>query len=45
MRYRLTIFVLALGTVIGYGSGIARLVHAHSMHCTAAHHSEEPSSK
>jgi hypothetical protein len=32
MRRRIVITLLALGTVVGYGSGIAHAVHAHHMH-------------
>jgi hypothetical protein len=43
MRRRIAIALLALGTVLGYGSGIARLVYGHS-HCAEAcrgqHHAE-----
>ncbi len=42
MRRRIAIALLALGAVLGYGSGIARLVHGH--HCADAcrgqHHAE-----
>jgi hypothetical protein len=43
MRRRIAIALLALGAVLGYGSGIARLVHGHH-HCADAcrgdHHAE-----
>lgn len=34
MRRRIVIALLTLGTVVGYGSGIARVLHAHG-HCRA----------
>jgi len=33
MRRRIVIVLLALGTVVGYGSGIAHAVHAHHARC------------
>jgi hypothetical protein len=44
MRRRIVIALLALGTVAGYGSGIAHAVHAHRMHagqCSGWHHDHE----
>lgn len=44
MRRRIVIALLALGTVAGYGSGIAHAVHAHRMHagqCAGWHHDHE----
>jgi hypothetical protein len=44
MRRRIAIALLALGTVLGYGSGIARLVHGYHGHCADAcrgHHQAE----
>jgi len=38
MRRRIVIAFLALGTVVGYGSGIAHAVHAHRAHCAGWHH-------
>jgi hypothetical protein len=36
MRRRITIAVLALGTVLGYGSGIAHIAHVHACHSHCA---------
>jgi hypothetical protein len=38
MRRRIVIALLALGTVVGYGSGIAQLAHGHHGHCAGWHH-------
>jgi hypothetical protein len=37
MRRRIAIVLLALGTVVGYGTGIAHAVHAHHAHCAGSH--------
>jgi hypothetical protein len=36
MRRKITIALLALGTVVGYGSGIAHAVHRHHHHAACA---------
>jgi hypothetical protein len=44
MRRRIVIALLALGTVVGYGSGIAHAVrwhHAHEGHCSGWHHDSD----
>jgi hypothetical protein len=46
MRRRIVIGLLALGTVVGYGSGIAHAVHMHRAHangeqCSGWHHHGE----
>jgi hypothetical protein len=44
MRRRIVIALLALGTVVGYGSGIAHAVrwhHAHAGECSHWHHDAE----
>jgi hypothetical protein len=33
MRRKIVIALLATGTVLGYGSGIAHAVHMHRAHC------------
>jgi hypothetical protein len=33
MRRKIVIALLATGTILGYGSGIAHAVHAHRAHC------------
>jgi hypothetical protein len=38
MRRRITIAVLALGAIVGYGSGIAHILHAHHAGCSDYHH-------
>ncbi len=38
MRRRIVIALLALGTVVGYGSGIASAVHQHRMHAGECSH-------
>jgi hypothetical protein len=38
MRRRIVIALLALGTVAGYGSGIAHLAHGHHGPCSGWHH-------
>jgi hypothetical protein len=45
MGRRIAIIVFALGTIVGYGSGIARIAHAHRAHCADWHSSESPSSR
>jgi hypothetical protein len=40
MRRKIVIVLLALGTVVGYGSGIARAVHVHSQ-CAGWHHADK----
>ena len=37
MRRKIAIALLALGTVAGYGSGIASAVHWHRVHGECAH--------
>jgi hypothetical protein len=44
MRRRVAIAVFALGTVLGYGSGIWHLAHAHRVHCNGCHHEQTPPS-
>jgi hypothetical protein len=34
MRRTITVVLLALGTFLGYGSGLAHLAHARHAHCT-----------
>jgi hypothetical protein len=45
MRRRIVIALLALGTFVGYGSGIAHAVHMHRAHgggeCAGWHHGEQ----
>jgi hypothetical protein len=41
MRRKFVIVLLALGTVVGYGSGIARAVHAHGSQCAGWHHPDK----
>jgi hypothetical protein len=41
MRRKITIALLALGTFVGYGSGIAHAVHHHHAEC-AGWHSDAP---
>jgi hypothetical protein len=38
MRRSLLIVALAFGTLAGYGSGIARVLHHHHSACSAHHH-------
>jgi hypothetical protein len=38
MRRKIVITLLALGVFAGYGTGIARLVHAHHGTCAGWHH-------
>jgi hypothetical protein len=43
MRRRIVIALLALGTVVGYGSGIAHAVRwhcVHHAHCAGWHHEQ-----
>lgn len=35
MRRRIEIVLLLVGTLLGYGSGIAHVAHAHHAHCAA----------
>ncbi len=35
MRRRITIVLLALGTILGYGSGFAHIARAHHAHCSS----------
>ncbi len=38
MRRKIVIALLALGTVVGYGSGIAHAVRHHHAQCAGWHH-------
>jgi hypothetical protein len=40
MRRRIVIVLFALGTVVGYGSGIAHSMHAHGTQCAGWHHAD-----
>jgi hypothetical protein len=42
MRRSIVITLLALGTMAGYGSGVAHLVHRHHAHCAASHADGSP---
>ena len=45
MTRRIAIVALALGTVLGYGSGIAHIAYArahHHWHCAASERAEPP---
>lgn len=45
MRRRIVIALLAIGTFVGYGSGIASAVHNHRMHhgqCAGWHRGGQP---
>jgi hypothetical protein len=44
MGRRIAIIALALGTVVGYGSGFAHILHAHRAHCSGCHHDQAPPS-
>jgi|HubBroStandDraft_5_1064220.scaffolds.fasta_scaffold1549007_2 hypothetical protein len=37
MRRKIVIVLLALGTVAGYGTGIAHAMHAHGTQCAGWH--------
>jgi len=41
MRRSLAIVLLAVGTLVGYGSGIAHALHAHHT-CAGWHHEQTP---
>jgi hypothetical protein len=43
MRRRLLIVLFSIGTVAGFGSGIAHVVHHARHHCGGWHHGEESS--
>jgi hypothetical protein len=45
MGRRIAIVVFALGTIVGYGSGIAHMSRAHGGHCADWHGMEGPSSR
>jgi hypothetical protein len=42
MRRRIAVVVFLLGTIAGYGSAFAHVMHAHGSEC---HRSQTPSSK
>jgi hypothetical protein len=45
MRRRIAIALYALGAIVGYGSGIAHLAHAHrihAVHCAPSDRGEAP---
>jgi hypothetical protein len=42
MRRKIVIALLALGTVVGYGSGIAHAIGHHHAHCAGWHHDPQP---